>query len=198
MWCGFGRDLAECLERLTSNAKVAEVLGSSRHPPTQWDPRGGRWSSVEREPKKNYVQRKCCVTFREWGNMAGLWDITSIHPAEQGEKGERVKAKISFRKNYTWIFFFVEHCRKKCHGSINTNALTQLVRVSARFFAVAVRNSKKLSKVEESSRELLIFSNIWKIFFSSTFRIFANFFNLHFSFAFNFQPERRNPFSVKA
>jgi hypothetical protein len=40
-------DLAEWLERLAVNAKVATVLGSrSQHPPTQWDLRGGRGSNV--------------------------------------------------------------------------------------------------------------------------------------------------------
>jgi hypothetical protein len=35
------------LERLTANAEVATVLGSIQHPPTQWNLRGGRLSSVE-------------------------------------------------------------------------------------------------------------------------------------------------------
>jgi hypothetical protein len=34
--------LAERLERLIVNAKVATVLVRSQHPPTQWNPRGGR------------------------------------------------------------------------------------------------------------------------------------------------------------
>ncbi len=41
-------DLAEWFERLTANAQVATVLWvRSQHSPSQWNQRGGRWSTVE-------------------------------------------------------------------------------------------------------------------------------------------------------
>ncbi len=40
-------DLADRLERLAVDGKIATVLGRSQHPPTEWNLSGGRWSSVE-------------------------------------------------------------------------------------------------------------------------------------------------------
>jgi hypothetical protein len=99
--------------------------------------------------KKNYVQRKCCVTFREWGNRAGLRDITNtLH--SRGKKGERVKAKISFSQKFYMNFFSSSTIAAKnvnfreSLNSISTCILTKLVRGSAGIFVATERYSKKI------------------------------------------------------
>ncbi len=59
----YGGDVDQVLAAVIVNAKGATVLGSSQHPPTHWNLRGGRWSIVEFSIYcKNVSQTDCTHT----------------------------------------------------------------------------------------------------------------------------------------